>query len=149
MEQGSQFWRELEILMVEDNPADVGLTIEALVEARIRHHVSVVEDGLEALAFLRRDGAFARAPRPDLILLDLNIPKMKGHEFLREIQNDPQLKAIPVVVFTASDAPLDRAMSHTLNANLHVKKPMDLEEFAAAVREILNLPAIRGIRSAR
>jgi CheY-like chemotaxis protein len=149
MEQDMSRWRELEILMVEDNPADIGLTIEALAEARIRHHVSVVEDGLEALAFLRRDGAFADAPRPDLILLDLNMPKMKGHEFLREIQNNPDLKEITVVVFTASDAPLDRAMSYTLNANLHVKKPMDLEEFAAAVKAIMNLPAIRRIRTAR
>lgn len=149
MEQGEQHRRGLEILMVEDNPADVGLTIEALEEGRIRHHVSVVEDGLEALAFLRRDGAFADAPRPDLILLDLNIPKMKGHEFLREIQDDPALKEIPVVVFTMSDTPLDRATSYVLNANYHVKKPMDLAGFAAAVKEIVSLAAIRRDSNAR
>ena len=146
MEQSGKRGRGLEILMVEDNPADVGLTIEALDEEGVRHHVSVVEDGLEALAFLHRDEVFAGAPRPDLILLDLNIPKMQGHEFLEEMQKDPDLKEIPVIVFTTSDAPLDKAKSYALNANLHVKKPMDLGEFTAVVKEIVNLPAIRKVR---
>jgi len=146
MEPSGKRRRGLEILMVEDNPGDVGLTIEALDEEGVRHHVSVVEDGLEALAFLHRDEAFAEAPRPDLILLDLNIPKMKGHEFLGEMQRDPDLREIPVVVFTSSDAPLDKAKSYELNVNLHVKKPMDLGEFTAVVKEIVNLPAVRRIR---
>jgi two-component system, chemotaxis family, response regulator Rcp1 len=149
MERGGEGRQGMEILMVEDNPADVGLTIEALDEEHIRHHVSVVEDGLEALAFLRRDGAFAGAPRPDLILLDLNIPKMKGHDLLKKLHDDPDLKQIPVVVFTASDAPLDRAMSCMLEADHHVKKPMSLEEFAAAVKAIVNLPGIRNSRNIR
>jgi two-component system, chemotaxis family, response regulator Rcp1 len=146
MEPGGKRRRGLEILMVEDNPADVGLTIEALDEEGVRHHVSVVEDGFEALAFLHRDEAFADAPRPDLILLDLNIPKMQGHEFLGEMRKDPDLKEIPVIVFSASDAPLDKARSYALNVDLHVKKPMDLGEFTAIVKEIVNLPAIRKIR---
>lgn len=149
MEPSGKRRRGLEILMVEDNPGDVGLTIEALDEEGVRHHVSVVEDGLEALAFLHRDEAFAEAPRPDLILLDLNIPKMMGHEFLGEMQRDPDLREIPVVVFTSSDAPLDKAKSYELNVNLHVKKPMDLGEFTAVVKEIVNLPAVRRIRRAQ
>jgi chemotaxis family two-component system response regulator Rcp1 len=149
MERSGMGRRGLEILMVEDNPADVGLTIEALDEEGVRHHVSVVEDGLEALAFLHRDEAFADAPRPDLILLDLNIPKMKGHEFLGEMQKDPELKEIPVIVFTTSDAPLDKAKSYALNVNLHIKKPMDLGEFTAVVKKIVNLPALRKVRRAQ
>jgi len=132
--------------MVEDNPADVGLTIEALDEENVQHRVSVVEDGYEALAFLRRQGMYADSPRPDLIVLDLNIPRMKGHEFLEVVQADSDLKQIPVVVFTTSDAPLDRAKSYALNASLHVKKPIGLGEFMAVVREIVNLPTIKGIR---
>jgi two-component system, chemotaxis family, response regulator Rcp1 len=132
--------------MVEDNPADVGLTIEALDEENVQHRVSVVEDGYEALAFLRRQGMYTDSPRPDLIVLDLNIPRMKGHEFLEVVQADPDLKQIPVVVFTTSDAPVDRAKSYALNASLHVKKPIGLGEFMAVVREIVNLPTIKGIR---
>ncbi len=145
MERRKNRKRGLEILMVEDNPADVGLAIEALEEENIRHHVSVVEDGHEALTFLRRQGTYADAPRPDLIVLDLNTPRMKGHEFLKEIQEAPDLKHIPVVVFTTSDAPLDRAKSYALSATLHVKKPIGLGEFMAVVREIVNLPTIRRI----
>ena len=132
--------------MVEDNPADVGLTIEALDEENVQHRVSVVEDGYEALAFLRRQGLYADSPRPDLIVLDLNIPRMKGHEFLKAVQADPDLKQIPVVVFTTSDAPVDRAKSYALNASLHVKKPIGLGEFMAVVREIVNLPTIKRIQ---
>jgi two-component system, chemotaxis family, response regulator Rcp1 len=149
MQESGKRRRGLEILMVEDNPADVGLTIEALDEEEVRHHVSVVEDGLEALAFLHRDEAFADAPRPDLILLDLNVPKMRGHEFLGEMQKDPNLREIPVIVFTASDAPLDKAKSYALDVNLHVKKPMDLGEFTAVVKKIISLPALRKVRKVR
>ncbi len=148
MEQSTERGRALEILMVEDNPADVGLTIEALDEEGIRHHVSVVEDGREALAFLRRGGAFAKSPTPDLILLDLNMPRMKGHEFLEEMRADPNLKEIPVVVFSHSDAPGDRARSNAL-AVLHVKKPLDLGEFMEVVGDIVDLPQIRWAKRSR
>lgn len=148
MEQDAEGGRALEILMVEDNPADVGLTIEALDEEGVCHHVSVVEDGREALAFLRRAGAFANSPRPDLIVLDLNMPRMKGHEFLEEMRADPNLKEIPVVVFSHSDAPQDRARSNTLAAQ-HVKKPLDLAEFMEVVGAILDLPEIRWARRSR
>ena len=146
--QSTDRGRALEILMVDDNPADVGLTIEALDEEGVRHHVSVVEDGREALAFLRRDGAFAKSPRPDLILLDLNMPRMKGHEFLEEMRSDPNLQEIPVVVFSHSDAPVDRARSDALAA-LHVKKPLDLAEFMEVVAEIVDLPQIRWAKRPR
>ena len=148
MEQSTEHGRALEILMVEDNPADVGLTIEALDEEGVYYHISVVEDGREALTFLRRDGAFAKSARPDLILLDLNMPRMKGHEFLEEMRADPKLSEIPVVVFSHSDAPFDRARSNALAA-MHVKKPLDLAEFMEVVGEIVELPQIRWAKRPR
>lgn len=142
MKQNTDHGWALEILIVDDNPADVGLTIEALDEEGVRHHVSVVADGREALAFLRRDGAFAKTPRPDLVLLDVNMPRTKGHEFLEEMRGDPNLKEIPVVVFSHSDAPVDRVRRDTLAA-LRVRKPIDLAEFMEVVAEIVDLPQIR------
>lgn len=128
--------RPLEILLVEDNPADVRLTVEALKEDKVCNHLSVVRDGLEALAFLRRERKYTDSPRPDLILLDLNVPKKNGHEVLAEIKGDPDLRRIPVVVLTHSDTEQDVAKSYNLHANCHIKKPVDLEEFVTVVRAI-------------
>ena len=128
--------RLLEILLVEDNPADVRLTVEALKEDKVSNHLSVVRDGAEALAFLHRERKYADSPRPDLILLDLNVPKKNGHEVLAEIKTDPDLRRIPVVVLTHSDAEQDVARSYNLHANCHIKKPVDLEEFVMVVKAI-------------
>jgi CheY-like chemotaxis protein len=128
--------RPVEILLVEDNPGDVRLTIEALREGKVRNHLSVAEDGEEALAFLRREGSYAHAPRPDLILLDLNLPRKDGREVLAEIKADPRLKTIPVVILTTSQADQDVARSYELNANCYVTKPVDLEQFIGVVQSI-------------
>ena len=122
MKRSTDHGGALEILMVHDNPADVGLTIESLDEEGVRHHVSVVEDGREALAFLRRGRSLAKSPGPDLILLDLDMTRMNGHEFLEAMRGDPDLKEIPVVVFSHSDTPVDRTRSDALGA-LQVKEP--------------------------
>jgi CheY-like chemotaxis protein len=128
--------RPVEILLVEDNPGDVRLTIEALREGKVRNHLSVAEDGEEALAFLRREGSHAGAPRPDLILLDLNLPRKDGREVLAEIKADPRLRSIPVVILTTSQADQDVARSYELSANCYVTKPIDLEQFIGVVRSI-------------
>jgi CheY-like chemotaxis protein len=128
--------KPIEILLVEDNPDDATLTTETLQEGRIRNHVSLVEDGVEAMAFLRHEGAYAAAPRPDLILLDLQLPRKNGREVLAEIKGDPQLKRIPVVVMTTSCAERDIFESYNLHANCYVTKPIDLDEFIGAVRKI-------------
>ncbi|HKV91836.1 MAG TPA: response regulator [Candidatus Angelobacter sp.] len=119
----------VEILLVEDNPGDVRLTREAFLEARLQNHLSVVPDGIEALDFLRRKGKHANAPRPDLILLDLNLPRKDGREVLTEIKADPDLKAIPVVVLTTSAADQDIKRSYELHANCYITKPVDLNQF--------------------
>lgn len=124
------------ILLVEDNPDDVDLTIEAFRENGFSHELYVVEDGLEALAFLRRQGSHAEAPRPDLILLDLNLPKQSGHEVLAKIKGDPALSTIPVVVLTSSAAEPDVKRAYELAANGYVTKPAGLEEFFGLVRAI-------------
>jgi len=126
----------IEILLVEDSPADVDLTREALEDAKVRNHLSVVADGVEALAFLRREGRYADAPRPDLILLDLNLPKKDGREVLAEIKADPALRRIPVVVLTTSEAEQDILRSYDLHANCYITKPVDLEAFIEVVRSI-------------
>lgn len=126
--------RAVEILLVEDNPDDVDLTIEAFKESGSRSHLHVVEDGVEALAFLRRRGAHRQAPRPALILLDLNLPRKSGHEVLREIKTDPDLRRIPVVVLTTSAADTDVARSYQLAANCYITKPLDLDAFLSVVR---------------
>jgi len=128
--------RAIEILLVEDNPGDVRLTVEALKEGRVRHNLRVAHDGVEALAFLRRQGQFADAARPDLILLDLNLPRMDGREVLAEVKSDPELKIIPIVVLTTSGAEQDILHSYQLQANCFITKPVDLEQFITVVRSI-------------
>ena len=137
----------IEILLVEDNPGDVRLTQEALRDAKVRNHLHVVSDGVEAMAFLRRQGAHTGAPRPDLILLDLNLPKKSGREVLEEIKQDDALRHIPVVILTTSQAEQDVLASYRLRANAYVTKPVDLDQFLKVVRvierfwlEIVKLP---------
>jgi CheY-like chemotaxis protein len=126
----------IEILLVEDNPGDVRLTLEVMKDARVRNHMSMVKDGVEALAFLRREGDFADAPRPDLILLDLNLPKKDGREVLADIKSDPTLRRIPVVVLTVSKDVEDILKSYDLYANCYVTKPINMEQFIAVVKSI-------------
>lgn len=126
----------VKILLVEDNPGDVRLIEEALHEGRVRASLRVVADGVEALAFLRRQGQYARAVRPDLILLDLSLPKKNGHEVLADIKNDPYLRRIPVVVLTTSEAEQDVDESYDLHANCYITKPMDLAQFITVVQTI-------------
>ena len=128
--------RALEILLVEDNPGDVRLTREALKEGRVLVNLTVARDGAEALDILNRRGQFASTPRPDLILLDLNLPKKNGREVLFEIKADDQLKRIPVIVMTTSKAEQDVMRAYNLNANCYVTKPVDLDEFLRVVRSI-------------
>jgi two-component system, chemotaxis family, response regulator Rcp1 len=124
---------------VEDNPADVRLTQEALKEGQVPVHLSVATDGLEAVQFLHRTGRYQNAPRPELILLDLNLPGKNGGEVLSEIKNDPDLKRIPVVVMTTSTAQQDVMHAYNLNANCYIAKPMDLDELVDVVRSIEDL----------
>jgi two-component system, chemotaxis family, response regulator Rcp1 len=126
----------IEILLIEDNPADVRLTREALKDASVWNQVHVAPDGVEALAFLRREGKYVHMPRPDLILLDLNLPKKDGRAVLEAIKEDDALKHIPVVVLTTSQAEQDILASYRLRANAFVTKPVDLEQFLKAVRSI-------------
>lgn len=124
------------ILLVEDDPGDVLLTSEALAGKDVETDLHVVKDGVEALAFLRGKGAHAGAPRPDLILLDLNLPRMDGREVLAEIKTDKDLRRIPVVILTTSDADADVLSSYNLHANAYVAKPVDFEDFTQAVRYV-------------
>jgi CheY-like chemotaxis protein len=128
--------KPIEILLVEDNPGDVRLTVEALKEAKVINHLTVLKDGAEALAYLRRQGAYAEAARPHLIILDLNLPKKDGREVLADIKEDDSLKRIPVVVLTTSDDEQDVLKSYNLHANCYVTKPVDLERFIKVVRSI-------------
>jgi CheY-like chemotaxis protein len=128
--------RPVEILLVEDNPGDVRLTIEALRESKLHNQLNVARDGVEALAFLRRDGAFSNAMRPDLIVLDLNLPKKDGREVLAEIKADPALRTIPVVILTTSRAERDVLQSYELQANCYITKPVDLDQFMTVVKSI-------------
>ncbi len=130
--------RDVEILLVEDNPGDIRLMVEALKENKVLNNLSVVNDGMEAIAFLHRQGKYADAPRPDIILLDLNLPKKDGKEVLTEIKNDPDLKRIPVVVFTASSAEKDILNSYNLNANCYITKPVSLDQFIEVVKAMIN-----------
>lgn len=124
------------ILLAEDNAGDVRLVEEALKENKIRNDLHVARDGVEAVAFLRREGEHASAPRPDLILLDLNMPRMSGREVLAEIKQDPSLRRIPVVVLTSSDNDKDLLESYDLHANAYVTKPLDLGRFVEVVRKV-------------
>jgi two-component system, chemotaxis family, response regulator Rcp1 len=130
--------RVIEILLVEDNPGDARLSQEALREGKLRNNVYHVKDGVEALAFLKREGAFHLAPTPDLILLDLNMPRKDGREVLAEIKQDPHLRLIPVVVLTTSEAEMDIVKSYELHANCYITKPVDLDKFFEIVQTIEN-----------
>jgi len=127
-----------EILMVEDDPEDADLTRETLLQVKLRNRLHHVQDGVEAMRFLRREGDYEAAPKPDLILLDLNLPRMDGREVLAEIKNDDELKRIPVVVLTSSNHEEDILRSYDLNANCYVTKPVDLEQFIGIVQSIEN-----------
>jgi two-component system, chemotaxis family, response regulator Rcp1 len=140
--------KTVEILLVEDNSADVFLVREALKEGRVRNDIHVAADGVEAMEFLRRQGDFAEAPRPDLILLDLNLPRKDGREVLAEIKSDPELQAIPVVILTTSKDEEDVAKSYQLHANSFITKPVRFEQFIKVMKgledfwfEIVRLPS--------
>jgi len=128
--------QEVEILLVEDDPGDVRLTQEALKDSKLRNNLSVAEDGVAALAFLRREGEFTNAPKPDIILLDLNLPRKDGREVLAEIKEDEVLRRIPVVVLTTSDADEDILTSYNLHANCYITKPVDMNCFVQIVKTI-------------
>lgn len=136
MVTGSQLGRPVIILMIEDNPGDVLLTMEALKEVKIRNTVHVAKDGVEGIEFLHRQGQFADAPRPDIILLDLNLPRKDGREVLAEIKADPELRRIPVVILTTSTAEQDVLRTYNLHANCYITKPVDLDQFIAVVQSI-------------
>jgi chemotaxis family two-component system response regulator Rcp1 len=137
----------IEILLVEDNPGDVRLTQEALRDAKVHNHMETMPDGVEAMAFLREEGRYARSPRPDLILLDLNLPRKSGLEVLQEVKADADLRRIPVVVLTTSQAEQDIIKSYDLHANAYITKPVVLDQFLGVVKgiedfwlEIVRLP---------
>jgi len=128
--------KPIEILLVEDNPGDVRLTLETFKENKMLNTMHVVRDGVEAMAFLRQEGEYADAPRPDLILLDLNLPRKDGREVLEEIKDDDQLRRIPVVVLTISYAEEDILRAYDLHGNCYITKPIDLDQFIKVVRGI-------------
>jgi two-component system, chemotaxis family, response regulator Rcp1 len=128
--------RPVEILLVEDNPGDVRLTQEALRESKVRNNLHVAVDGVEALAYLRREGRYAEVTRPDLVLLDLNLPRKDGREVLAEMKEDEQLRRIPVVVLTTSRAEQDIVKTYNLHANCYISKPVDLDQFITVVKSI-------------
>lgn len=128
--------KTVEILLIEDNPADARLALEAILEAKVKNRLTWVSDGIEAMAHLRKQGRYGESSRPDLILLDLNLPKKDGREVLAEIKTDPHLKRIPVVVLTTSQAEEDILKAYNLNANCYITKPVDLEQFLRIVKSI-------------
>jgi len=132
----AQSERQIEVLLVEDDPGDVLMTREAFADYKLRNQLHVVDDGVQALEFLRQEGDFADAPRPDIVLLDLNLPRMDGREVLAAIKSDPELASIPVVVLTTSEAEEDVVRSYSLHANAYVTKPVDFERFIDVVRQI-------------
>ena len=125
-----------EVLLVDDNPADIDLTSDVLAKSKRHFHVNVVSDGAQAIAFLRRQGDFAKAPAPDLVVLDLNLPRRDGREVLSDIKSDPDLARIPVVIFTTSQANTDIARSYELGANCYLRKPGNLADFRAVVQSM-------------
>jgi CheY-like chemotaxis protein len=126
----------VDVLLVEDDPGDVLMTREAFADYKVHNRLHVVTNGIDAMAFLRREGGYADAPTPDLILLDLNLPRMDGREVLGAVKNDPDLRCIPVVVLTTSDSEEDVVASYSLHANAYVTKPVDFERFIDVVRQI-------------
>lgn len=126
----------IEILLIEDNPADIRLTQEAFREARLQNTIHVVQDGVSAMAFIRQTAPYQQAPRPDLILLDLNLPKKDGREVLREMKADPHTRTIPVVVLTTSDDEEDVLRSYDLHANAYLVKPIDVLQFITMIRSL-------------
>ena len=130
--------KQVEILLVEDNPADVRLVREALKESKILNNLSVVEDGVEAMDFLRKKGKYASSVRPDLILLDLNLPRKNGREVLAEVKSDEKLKRIPVVIMTVSDDEKDILLTYNSHANCYIKKPLNFDQFNKMVHTIEN-----------
>jgi CheY-like chemotaxis protein len=128
--------REIQVLLVEDDPGDVLMTREAFQDYKVHNQLHVVNDGEQAMAFLRQEGEYAGLPRPDLVLLDLNLPRMDGREVLNAIKSDPELSSIPVVVLTTSEAEDDVLRSYSLHANAYVTKPVDFERFIDVVRQI-------------
>ena len=136
MTQPFEAEREIQVLLVEDDPGDVLMTREAFADYKVRNQLHVVSDGADAMAFLRQEGDYADRPRPDLVLLDLNLPRMDGREVLEAIKSDPELSSIPVVVLTTSEAEDDVLRSYSLHANAYVTKPVDFERFIEVVRQI-------------
>ena len=128
----------IEVLLIEDSPSDARLTQEAFKDGKIRNNLTVVTDGAEGLAYLQREGKYASVSRPDLVLLDFNLPKVDGREVLRRIKNDPQLQSIPVVILTTSDAEEDVAKAYEYHANCYIRKPVDLSRFLEIVSAIEN-----------
>jgi CheY-like chemotaxis protein len=128
--------RPMEILLVEDGLVDAQVTIAALKKGQVRHRLSLIRDGEEALEFLLRQGKFARAPRPDLVLLDLGLPKLDGRQLLARIKATPELKSLPVVIMTSSDDEEDRVQSELLGVDGFITKPVDLEKFIQVVRQL-------------
>lgn len=136
METNKSSLQPIEILLVEDNPGDTRLAKEALKESKLINNLSVAEDGVEAMNFLHKTGKYLNVPRPDLIILDLNLPKKDGREVLAEIKNDDDLKRIPVVILTISKAEEDILKSYNLHANCFITKPLDLDQFIKVVKSI-------------
>jgi CheY-like chemotaxis protein len=128
--------KPIEILLVQDNPGDVRLTLEALKGGRVRNNIHVVEDGVQAMDFLHRQGNYRAVPRPDLMLLDLNLPKKDGREVLGEVKQDPDLKRIPIVILTSSAAEEDILRAYDLSANCYITKPVDLDQFLKVLKSI-------------
>jgi len=129
-------FKAVEILLIEDNPGDVRLTIEALKESKIMNNMHVADDGIEALSFLKKEGIYKDKPRPDLIILDLNLPKKDGREVLGEIKSDDSLKQIPIVILTTSEAEEDIIKSYELHANCYITKPVNMEQFIKVVSSV-------------
>ncbi len=128
--------KPIEILLVEDNPADARLTVEAFKEGKVSNTLTVVGDGVEAMSYLRQEGGYAEAPRPDIILLDLNLPRKDGREVLAELKEDPDLRRIPVITLTTSRAEKDINTIYNLHGNCYVTKPVDLDRFIEVIRSI-------------
>ena len=129
-------FKAVEILLIEDNPGDVRLTLEALKESKIINNLQVVDDGIEALSYLKKEGIYKDKPRPDLIILDLNLPRKDGREVLGEIKSDPVLKQIPIVILTTSEAEEDIIKSYELHANCYITKPVNMEQFIKVVKSV-------------